>query len=378
MRAKKIIFIIVAIFAACAARAFAEDASLPAPSRGAENAKVTIVEHLDFYCPYCKHTLATTNELLKLYPNDVKLVFRHFPLGETPGQGSYLAHEAAACATEQGKFWEFHDMILKEKKRFEKGDFMKMASDSGLDQKKFEACLDTHKYEKFLSSEIEYGAEHGISGTPAFFINGHSVSGAYPVDHFKKIIDQILSGKAVDVEEAGRVEFKDLGGKPAQGDPGAPAVIVEFSDFHCPYCKVVAPTLEKLMEKYPGAIYRVWRHFPLPMHAGAMKTHEASECAAEQGKFWEYHNAIFQNQTSLRQEGILNQLAAQTGLDQKAFDQCLSSGKFRQKVEDDIAKGRASGVQGTPAVFVNGRLVEGARPFEHFDKVVRKAIDEKD
>lgn len=352
--------------------------TLASSSRGPENAKVTIVEYLDFYCSYCRHSYATTQELLKLYPHDVRLVFRHYPLGITPGRGSYLAHEAAACATEQGKFWEFYDAVLPPPARFEKKDFMRMASEFKLNAKQFESCLDSHKYEEFLDSELRDGMRRGVSGTPAFFVNGHLLSGAYPVSHFKKIIDWILSGKEFNLEKINAVEFKDLDGKPSQGSPAAPAVIVEFSDFHCPYCKKVSPTLDQLMQKYPGAIHRVWRHFPLDMHQGAVKTHEASECAAEQGKFWEYHGAIFENQPRLRQEGILTEMASKVGLDMKVFGGCLESGKHRQKVESDIAKGREAGVKGTPAVFVNGRLIEGARPYEYFDQVIREAIDEKD
>lgn len=170
------------------------------------------------------------------------------------------------------------------------------------------------------------------------------------------------------------IQFTDLEGKPFEGTPGAPVTLVEFSDFHCPFCGRVAPTIQELMKNFEGKIFHVWRHFPLSFHTGADKTHEASECAGEQGKFWEYHRQVFENQQRLHEKDILKNLAKSAHLDVKKFEKCLESGEFKDAVQRDLQAGRAAGVQGTPAVYINGRLVSGAQPYPVFESLVQNEL----
>ena len=170
------------------------------------------------------------------------------------------------------------------------------------------------------------------------------------------------------------VSFEDLDGKPSQGPKNAPVTIVEFSDFHCPFCKKVAPTLDSLLKNYPGKIRRVWRHYPLAMHQGAEHTHEAAACAEEQGKFWEYHDRLFETFGGARDDAALVRLAAELKLKKNKFEKCLQGGRTRDKIEKDIARGNQAGVTGTPAVFVNGRLVSGAYPYEYFEGLVKNEL----
>jgi protein-disulfide isomerase len=128
------------------------------------------------------------------------------------------------------------------------------------------------------------------------------------------------------------------------------------------------------VKNYPGKIFRVWRHFPLSIHPGAERTHLASECAAEQGKFWEYHNKIFQSTTGDYSDEILTGYAKELDLNNSKFKSCLASEKYRDKVIQDMAKGDAIGVEGTPAVFINGRLVSGARPYAYFEQIVKSEL----
>lgn len=167
-----------------------------------------------------------------------------------------------------------------------------------------------------------------------------------------------------------RVAF-DHEGQPVFGPADAPITLVEFSDFECPYCGGFATTLERIKNEYEGQIRLVYRQFPLSqIHPNAQKAAEASLCANEQGRFWELHDAMFAEQAMLT-EGDLKRKAGRLGLDQAAFDACLDTGKFADRVADDLSAGQRLGIDGTPAVFVNGRpLAGGAVPFETLAEMI--------
>ena len=352
--------------------------SLPPPSRGPEGAPVTMIEFADFHCSYCKQVAPTVQKILQNYGDKIRLIFRHFPLSSTPGEGSFLTHEAAACAHEQGKFWEFYDKVFGLDHHPEAAEVDNLAQGMGLNMAQFKGCVSGHKYQSLLEKDRSDGAAQGVDGTPAFFINGQKVAGAYPYEYFANRIDSILNpGKANPAPAAPPpapkfVTFNDLDGKPSLGPKDAPITLVEFSDFHCPYCQKVEPTLDQLMKNYPNKIQRVWRHYPLPMHQGSEHTHEASQCAAEQGKFWEYHDKLFASDS--RDDATLLRLAAEIKLSKKKFGKCLTSGKYKDLIQKEISKGAEAGVQGTPAIFVNGQLVAGAYPYEYFSQMVQREL----
>ncbi len=168
----------------------------------------------------------------------------------------------------------------------------------------------------------------------------------------------------------------EIAGAPTKGPANAPVTIVEFSDFECPFCSRVVPTIKKIEETYGDKVRIAFRQFPLAMHPNAKKAAEAALCANDQGTFWEMHDALFANQKEL-QVGQLKTRAGQLGLDQGKFDQCLDTAKFATKVDEDLAAGTAVGVTGTPAMFVNGRLVSGAVPFEELAKVIDDELSRK-
>lgn len=156
---------------------------------------------------------------------------------------------------------------------------------------------------------------------------------------------------------------------PSAGPANAPVTIIEFSDFQCPFCSRMIPTLEQVKAKYGDKIRLVFRQFPLDFHPHAQKAAEASLCANEQGKFWELHDAMFQNQQQLAPEN-LKARAAGLGMNAEQFNACLDSGKFAAQVATDRAQGTAAGVSGTPAIFINGRFINGAVPFEQIAAVI--------
>jgi protein-disulfide isomerase len=165
-----------------------------------------------------------------------------------------------------------------------------------------------------------------------------------------------------------RVEVASAG-FPAKGPEGAPVTIVEFSDFQCPFCSRLIPTLDQVKEKYGDKVRIVFRQFPLGFHDKAQKAAEAALCAADQGKFWELHDAMFKDQAGIAVDG-LKAKAVTLGLNADSFNSCLDSSKKAEMVKADVAAGSAVGVTGTPAMFINGRFLSGAVPIEQITQVV--------
>jgi protein-disulfide isomerase len=161
-----------------------------------------------------------------------------------------------------------------------------------------------------------------------------------------------------------------------KGNPNAPVTIVEWSDFECPFCtRFYEETLGQITKEYidTGKVKLVYRDFPLGFHAQAQKAAEAAECAGEQGKFWEMHDALFDNGVS---GGVTSfkSFAKDIGLNTEDFDECLDSGQMADEVKKDMADGQRVGITGTPGFIINGQLVTGAQPFENFRQVIEAEL----
>jgi protein-disulfide isomerase len=181
----------------------------------------------------------------------------------------------------------------------------KWAKEIKLDTKKFNECFDNSKYETEIQKDEADGAAAGVTGTPAFFVNGYQVIGAQPFSVFKDVIDQALAGKKTITTNMGRgaEQLKyynvSIDDDPVLGKADAPVTIVEFSDFQCPYCKQYFDnTFGQIKAQYidTGKVKLVYRDFPLSFHPMAEPSAEAANCAMEQGKFWEMHDKIFASQ----------------------------------------------------------------------------------
>ena len=163
-------------------------------------------------------------------------------------------------------------------------------------------------------------------------------------------------------------------GAPIRGPADAPVTVVEFSDFHCPFCKRVQPTLTQVLEKYPGKVRLLFRHLPLDaLHPQARNAAEASWCAQDQGKFWEYHDLLFANAPKAAQDD-LKHYAEQIDLDVNMFESCLSQNAHRDSIQRDVDEVTKLGMSGTPAFFINGRPLSGAQPFEKFVQVIDEEL----
>lgn len=153
----------------------------------------------------------------------------------------------------------------------------------------------------------------------------------------------------------------------------AEVVLVEYSDFECPFCERHHPTMQKIMDQYGDKVAWVFRHFPLSFHPEAVPAALASECAAEQGKFWEYGDELFANQSKLGDD-YYAELAGDLGLNMSQFNDCYESEKYADIIDSDQSSGTVAGVSGTPATFVNGVLVSGAVPYSTLQDAVEKAL----
>ena len=161
---------------------------------------------------------------------------------------------------------------------------------------------------------------------------------------------------------------------PVLGTANAPVTLVEFSDFQCPFCARVMPTLKKVKDTYGDKVRIVWKDFPLTsIHPQAFKAAEAGQCAREQGKFWELHDRMFANQQAL-QPDALKEHAAAVGLDLAKFNACFDASKYGERVQQQMSAGSQLGVQSTPSIFINGRLVSGAQPYEVFTAIIDEEL----
>ncbi len=164
----------------------------------------------------------------------------------------------------------------------------------------------------------------------------------------------------------------DLHDTPMRGPRNATVTIVEFADYECPYCQQVHPELKKLETQYPGRLTFAFKDTPLPMHSKAEKAAEGAHCAGLQGKFWEYHDMLFDSKqldpTDLKQD------ARKLGLDGAAFDKCLDSGEEAGRVKSQLEQAQKLGLSGTPSFFINGRFLSGAVTYDALREVVEQEL----
>ncbi|WNG37853.1 thioredoxin domain-containing protein [Archangium violaceum] len=374
-----------------------------APSFGPKDAKVTIVEWSDFECPFCSRVGPTLKQIKETYAKDVRVVFRHQPLSFHPNAKG--AAEASMAAHEQGKFWEYHDKLFANQRALDRASLEKYAQELGLNMNQFKAALDSGKFRAKVEADSAAGAAVGANGTPTFFVNGREFVGAQPFDNFKKIIEEekaraeklLASGTkqgdlyAKLIEEGVKsngsapqaqapaeppVQNIEVGNAPARGPKNAPVTIVAFSDFECPFCSRVVPTLKQIEDEYKGKVRVAFKHQPLPFHANAKPAAMAAMAAHEQGKFWEYHDKLFANQRAL-DRASLEKYAQELGLNMNQFKAALDSNKYDAQVTADMSEASRVGVNGTPTFFINGRSLVGAQPAEAFKRVIDEELKKK-
>jgi protein-disulfide isomerase len=378
------------------------------PVRGKPDALVTIVEFSDFQCPFCSRVEPTMDEIVKTYGDKVRVLWRNNPLPfhKDAGPAATLAMEAHAQGGSE-KFWAAHKKLFENQKALSRPDLEKYGQELGLDMTKLKAALDGSKYADGIKADQELATRLGARGTPAFFINGRFLSGAQPLPRFKEVIDDELQ-RAEKLVKAGTPKDKiyasltkegltaakapdaaaqqpqnrpdpsavykvPVGTSPAKGPADALVTIVEFSDFQCPFCTRVNPTIKQIIDTYGNDVRFVFKQNPLPFHQRAMPAAFAALEARDQGKFWQMHDKLFENQKAL-EDADLETYAKDVGLNVPKFKAAMASAKHKAEAEADQGLARSLGASGTPSFFINGRNLRGAQPFEAFKAVIDEEL----
>ena len=375
---------------------------------GNPDALVTIIEFSDFQCPYCKRGADTIKQLVKKYPKDVRVVFKHYPLPfhkEAPA-----ASRAALAAGEQGKFWEMHDLLFQNFGQFKankddmKGYTAGFAKQLGLDVDKFKKDFDNPEYQKAIDADMKLGSTVGVRGTPHFFVNGERISGAQKLPTFEASVkarlaeaqEMIKKGTPASKVYAAAVKknYKAAADKkpPAppskvsfipvndvdmmKGNTTDPLVtIVEFSEYQCPYCTKGAAVVEEIMKNHSKDVRFVFKNLPLNFHPQAKPAAIAALAAGKQGKYWEMHDALFARQKELKTNPqLFSQLAQQLGLNMAKCEKDQKDPKLAAQVDADAALASKVGARGTPNFFVNGVQIVGARPYDSFKAEIEKQV----
>jgi protein-disulfide isomerase len=381
------------------------------PIKGVANAPITIIVFSDFQCPFCSKVEPTLDEVQKAYPEKVRVIWKHNPLPFHPlaGPASQLAIEARAQKGDKG-FWAAHALLFKNQQKLAEEDLLGYAKELGLDVDKVKAAIKDNKYKSVIDADMDVGEDVGVQGTPNMFINGRHIVGAQPLDAFKKLIDEelvraqaaldkgvkpaelynelIKDGKGAPAPEIKTVEVAPADA-PAKGAKDAKVAIYVYSDFQCPFCGRVEPTLDEVMKNYGEKVKIVWRHRPLPMHKDAPLASEAAQEAYKQKGsegFWKYHDTLFKNQKTPEglQRTALEKYAEEGGLDLPKFKAALDKNTNKAFVEAENAAAEKAGVSGTPAFIVGtakdkeltGYFISGAQPYGKFKKAIERALKE--
>ena len=167
-----------------------------------------------------------------------------------------------------------------------------------------------------------------------------------------------------------------MGNAACKGPADAKVTIIEYSEFQCPFCSRVGPTIKQVLQTYGNDVRVCFKHNPLPFHADAPLASTAAIAAGEQGKFWEMHDKLFENQKALQRPQLLG-YAKDIGLDVSKFEKDLDNPKFDEVLKKDQAEGQANGANGTPTFFINGRQLVGAQPFDAFKNVIEEELKKK-
>lgn len=318
---------------------------------------------------------ATIQAVLEKYPQDVRFVFKNFPLPFHPH--ARAASELFLSAMALGKGWELHDWMFKNQAGLTQEGILKAAAELGLDTALLNQDLSSKRWAAMVDRQIGEGEAVNVEGTPTLFINGRPTEGRSLNELMPLIDEEMAEAKALrdkgisDIYAAriakGKVQkaFEDvvntfdLTDAPSMGTGDGSLSLVLFSDFQCPFCARFGQPLEELLKKYPGQAKLYFKHFPLEMHEHAKTAALAGVAAHKTGKFWKLHDLMFANFKELSTEKILD-LAQQAGLDRSALEAELKADATIAAVEEDLEEGRKAGVRGTPTLFINGRKYSGA------------------
>ncbi|KYF83320.1 hypothetical protein BE11_07535 [Sorangium cellulosum] len=379
------------------------------PARGSRLAPVTIVVFSDFECPFCKHLGGTLRQLEQRYgPEQLRIVWKNMPLAFHK-QARPTAEAAMAVFAHAGPagFWAFHDAIFAADERLSPEIEAAALRRAGVTPGQIQQLVQQSGAARKVEADMALAARLGVNGTPASFINGVLLVGAQPAEEFAEIIDAQLAAArelraagtppeqvyaalatknfAAPAEEPEDAEEEDVsavvnlvpvGDSPVRGKDTALVTMVMFSDYQCPFCRRVTPTIEKLAAQYGDKLRVVWKDNPLPFHPRAEPAAElAREARAQKGDaaFWQANDRLLAGEAAL-DDASLEAVAAELQLNVAAAKRAIASRKHAAKIEADVELADDLGASGTPHFFINGRRLIGAQPIEKFQAIIDEEI----
>ena len=385
-----------------------------APVWGAENASVTIVLFDDFECPFCSRLYGTYEQLKKDYDGRIRIAFVNLPLGfhKKAKDAAYLA----AAAHKQGKFWEVYSFLFTKQKEWNRvPDFKEWLetnkADIPADWETLKKDMESKDIEKTVEEDIKAASALGLRGTPASFINGRFISGALPIDSFKKVIDEELkkaegkgakgdalyreiikdgkpavaktNGNKGEKEDPNKVYDIKLSGKEASKGAKNPKVtIIEFSDFQCPFCSKAFTTVENVAGKYKNDVKIIYKNLPLGFHKeakpAALFAHAVKNLYGDE-KFFQLAEVLYakQNEWKSNSEEKFAGYAKEIGADWAKVKAEIAKPETEAAVSEDIREAGNHNLRGVPAFFVNGKKVSGAKPADFFENMIESILKEK-
>jgi len=374
------------------------------PSIGPAFAPVTIVEFSDFQCPFCRNVEFTMQRLRERYGDQLRIVWKNNPIAQlhpnAPG-----AAEAVAEAFAQGgneKFWLLHDLLFRNQESLDRPGLERFAQQVGLDMTRFRRAMDAHTHQAAVEADRALLARLGGRGTPNFYVNGRNFRGEQSYDtlagaidaalasarnvqppsraYAQGVLDSLAAGANGErTEDPAAVYNVPVGNSPVRGPNTALVTVVIFSDFQCPFCGRAEGTLANLRTRYGNDIRFVWKNEPLAFHENARPAAQLAMEAFAQGghpRFWRAHDLLFQHSTALGRSELIG-YGRELGLDATRVRAALENNTHNDAINADHALAAQLGVSGTPAFYINGRRLIGARPEEAFvsliDEVRRQA-----
>ncbi|WP_437639893.1 DsbA family protein [Sorangium sp. So ce854] len=390
-----------------------EDAAIPVSSKdpmwGSRTAPVTMVVFSDFECPFCTRVEGTINQIKEKYgPEKLRIIWKNNPLPfHKNARPAALAAETVFRLGGSKAFWKFHELAFKNQKSLTPANFETWAAEAGVDKAKFKAAFDRQEYMAKIDADMAVGKSSGVTGTPASIINGVFLSGAQPLEKFTAVIDEQLKAaqaaiaagtkpekvyaklaaenkaKAPPQKDRERPQEDDktvwkvpVGDSPTKGPATALVTIVEWSDFQCPFCTKVVPTIDELLKTYGDKVRFVWKNNPLPFHQRAEPAAElAMEARAQKGDkgFWDAYYLLWKNQQKLSDDDLLG-YAKELGLDVEKVKVAITTKKYGAAIAADQELADDLQASGTPHFFINGRRLVGAQPIDKFKTIIDEEI----
>lgn len=368
-----------------------------APSDGPADAPVTIVEWSDHTCGFCVRVQPTLDALRRLYPGQLRFVHRTLPLSDD----HTLAAEAVLAAEAQGRGRAMSERLYALVGKIDAAAVEGIARALGLDvaQLRRELAAGTHRAR--IAADARDAAALGVTGTPAFFINGRALLGNRSLRQFAAVVDEELARSAAAGAGADHAALVARGAPtadtvmPAQDDaeldpaqvyrvglglPGhrsgpddARVTIVVWGDFQCPFCARMLKVLDHVRSKYGDQVRIAYRHLALRMHRSAPLAAEAAVAAAAQGKFWAFHDVVFGNFGRLARSD-LETFAELADLDLAKFREALDTRRYRELVAAETASALALGIDASPTIFVDGVPVVGMQEIAAVDALIDRQL----